>query len=296
VGRAAVSRDNLRGVMAMLVAVGALSLMDACLKVLSPHYVALQVASIRGLATLPVVLAWVAASGGVAQLFRVRWALHLGRGIMGIAMLSLFTFGVRHLPLSDAYAIFFVAPLLITALAVPLLGERVDARRWVAIGVGFVGVLIVLRPTGATALSAPGLAVLLTALGYALSAITVRILSRTDSTQAMMFWVMLIVGVGAGALALPAWRPIEAGHWLVILGIAATGSLGQWAVTEAFRHGEASFVAPFEYTALAWGMGLDWFLWKTIPASITLVGAAVIIASGVYLLRRERIHAEAEHP
>lgn len=280
----------------MLVAVGALSLMDACLKLLSPHYPALQVASIRGLATLPIVIVWVGLHGGYGQLLRVRFPLHFARGVLGIVMLSTFTYGVRHLPLADAYAIFFVAPLLITAFAVPILGERVDWRRWTAIGIGFAGVLIVLRPTGAGALTLPGLAVLVTALGYALSVITVRVLGRTDTTQSMVFWVIAILSVGAGLLALPAWRPIQPAHWLVIGGIAVTGSLGQWAVTEAFKRGEASFIAPFEYTALAWGVGLDWYLWKTIPAPVTMLGAAVIIASGVYLVRRERVHVEAEHP
>lgn len=280
----------------MLVAVGALSLMDACMKILAPHYPALQVTSIRGLSTLPIVLVWVAMSGGYAQLLRVRFKLHVARAILGIAVLSTFTYGLRHLPLTDAYAIFFVAPLLITALAVPILGERVDRRRWMAIGIGFAGVLIVFRPTGTSALTIPGLAVLVTALGYALSAITVRILGRTDSTQSMVFWLMTIVGLGAGVLALPVWRPIQPEHWLAIGGLAVTGSLGQWAITEAFSRGEASFIAPFEYTALAWGVGLDWYLWRTTPTPVTLVGAAVIIASGVYLIRRERVHVEAEHP
>lgn len=280
----------------MLIAVGSLSLMDACLKYLSPHYPALQVASMRGLSTLPIVLVWVAFSGGFGQLLRVRYPLHIARGLLGIAMLGAFTFAMRYLPLADAYAIFFVAPLLITALAVPILGERVEAGRWVAIGVGFAGVLIVLRPTGASALTIPGLAVLFTAFGYALSAITVRVLSRTDTSQSIVFWVMAIVGVGAGLLALPVWRPIQPGHWAVIGALAVTGSLGQWAITEAFRRGEASFIAPFEYTALAWGVGLDWYLWQTVPGWITLAGAGVIIASGVYLIRRERVHVEAEHP
>lgn len=280
----------------MIIAVGALSLMDAGLKTLAPHYSPLQVTSVRGLSTLPIVLVWVGLSGGYGQLLRVRFGLHVARGILGIGMLTAFTYGVRHLPLADAYSIFFVAPLLITALAVPILGERVDWRRWAAIGIGFAGVLIVLRPTGAGALTIPGLAVLVTAVGYALSAITVRVLGRTDSTQSMVFWLMTMVGIGAGLLALPAWRPIQSAHWLVIGGIAVTGSLGQWAITEAFRRGEASFIAPFEYTALAWGVGLDWYLWRTIPAAVTLVGAAVIIASGVYLIRRERVHVEAEHP
>jgi drug/metabolite transporter (DMT)-like permease len=290
------SRENLRGMWIMLAAVGTLSLMDGCLKVLSTHYPAVQVAAMRGMATLPIVIVWVGATNGFARLLQVRFKLHLLRAVIGITMLTAFTYGVRHLPLADAYAIFFMAPLLITAFAVPLLGEHVDWRRWAAIGVGFLAVLFVLRPTGTGALTIPGLAVLWTAVGYALSAITVRILGRTDSTQSMVFWLMFLLSIGAGLLALPTWRPIQSEHWLTILALAVTGSLGQWTITEAFKRGEASFLAPFEYTALAWGAGLDWILWKTVPAPATLMGAAVIIASGVYLVRRERVHVEAEHP
>lgn len=280
----------------MLVAVGALSLMDGGLKILSPHYAPLQITSIRGMSALPLTVVWVLATGGLGQLLRVRYPLHMLRGAIGIVMLSLFTYAIRSLPLAEAYTIFFVAPLLITALAVPFLHERVEGRRWLAIGVGFLGALIVLRPTGAGVLSVPGLAVLATAALYAVSAITVRVLGRTDSTQSMVFWLMTTVAVGAGLLALPSWRPIQPEHWLVIGGIAITGSLGQWAITEAFKRGEASFIAPFEYTALAWGVSMDWFVWHTVPALVTLVGAAVIITSGVYLVRHEREHVEAEHP
>jgi drug/metabolite transporter (DMT)-like permease len=280
----------------MLVAVGALSLMDACLKLLSPHYSAFQVTSLRGLATLPIVLPWVATTGGFRQLVRGRLGLHALRGAFAIVALTSFTYAVRHLPLADAYTIFFVSPLMITALAVPILGERVAPRRWIAIAIGFAGVLIVLRPTGAGTLTLPGLAVLLTAAAYALSAITVRVLGRTDSTQSMVFWVMACVALGAGALALPTWRPIEAAHWPIIAGLGATGAVGQWAVTEAFKRGEASIVAPFEYTSLAWGVGLDWFLWATTPTALMWVGAAVIIATGTYLIRSEVVHVEAEHP
>jgi drug/metabolite transporter (DMT)-like permease len=289
-------RENLRGIAVMLVAVGAFSLMDAGLKALAPHYPAMQVAALRGLSSLPIVLLWVALSGGYGQLLRVRFGLHLVRGVLAIAMLAAFIYAVRHLPLAETYSVFFVAPLLITALAVPILGERVEWQRWAAIALGLGGVLIVLRPTGAGVLSLAGLAVLAAAAGYALSAITVRVLGRTDSTQSMVFWVMAILGVGAALLALPQWRAIQPAHGWVIAGIAVSGSLGQWAITEAFRRGEASIVAPFEYTALAWGVGLDWWLWRTAPGPITLLGAAVIIASGVYLIRRERVHVEAEHP
>ena len=280
----------------MMVAVATLSVMDACLKVLSPHYPPLESASLRGMATLPIVLLWIASTGvdGFRGLLRIRLPLHLARAALGIAMLGLFTYGVRHLPLADAYALFFVAPLLITVLAVPILGEHVDARRWVAIAVGFGGVLIVLRPTTAGALTLPGLAILGTALGYALSAITVRILGRTDSTQSMVFWLMTFMAIGAGLLALPTWRPVQPQHWWIVCAMGVSGSAGQWAITEAFRRGEASFIAPFEYTALVWGIALDWFFWHTVPAAVMLAGAAVIIASGIYLVRRERVQVEVE--
>jgi drug/metabolite transporter (DMT)-like permease len=218
------------------------------------------------------------------------------RAAIGIMMLAFFAYAIRRLPLTEAYSIFFIAPLLITMLAVLILKETVDWTRWLAIAIGFCGVLIVLRPSGTHTLTIPGLAVIATAVGYAFSAIIVRVLGRTDSTQSMMFWLMILVALGAGALAIPHWRPIRSEHWPIIAGMALSGSLGQLAITEAFKLGEASFIAPFEYTALAWGVGLDWFVWRTSPAAITLLGAFVIIASGVYLVRRERVHVEAEHP
>jgi drug/metabolite transporter (DMT)-like permease len=288
--------DNLKGVAVMVLAVGSFSFMDACLKLLSPHYPPLEIASLRGLSTLPIVIAWIVVSGQHRTLLRVRFSLHVARGVIGIGTLAAFTYAVRELPLANAYTLFFVAPLLITAFAVPILNERVDGRRWTAIGVGFVGVLIVLRPTAAGTLTLPGLAVLAAALGYALSAITVRVLGRTDSTQSVVFWLMTFIAVGAGALALPTWRPVQREDWATVCGMGVSGSIGQWALTEAFRRGEASFIAPFEYTALVWGLALDWFIWHTAPTLVTLVGASVIIASGIYLVRRERVHATAEHP
>jgi drug/metabolite transporter (DMT)-like permease len=141
-----------------------------------------------------------------------------------------------------------------------------------------------------------GLAVLLAALGYSVSAITVRVLARTDSTQAMVVWLMLLMAVGAGLLAIPQWTPLRAADGWLIVGIGVAGALGQYAITEAFRLGEASLLAPLEYTALLWGLAWDLTLWGVLPDGITWLGAAIIIASGLYLLRRERVHVEAEHP
>jgi drug/metabolite transporter (DMT)-like permease len=295
---------NLRSIVFMLVAVGFFALMDAVLKTLSARYPVLQIAALRGITALPLVLLYIAWRGAWHTVFKVRWPLHLLRGVLGIVMLSLFTVGVRELPLSAAYTLFFIAPLLITALSVPVLKERVPAAHWWAIGVGFIGVLIALRPSGddlqAGFVTVGGLATLGAALCYAVAAVTGRLASRTDSSESMVFWMMVLMAIGAGALALPGWVAIQRGDAPLLLALAITGFCGQLAITEAFRHGQASAVAPFEYSALAWGLGLDWLIWHTLPASHTWFGAAIIIGSGLYLVRREKriteVHASAEHP
>jgi drug/metabolite transporter (DMT)-like permease len=287
---------KLRSIYAMLLAVAMFSLMDTAMKLLAAHYPAMQVAALRGLSSLPLVLAWVGWRGAFGSMFKVRWPLHVLRGVLGIAMLFLFAFGLKKLSLAEAYSIFFIAPALITALSVVFLKERVDAARWIAIVVGLVGVVVVLRPTGAGMLTIGGLAVLAAAACYAVSAIAARILGRSDSSEHMVLWLMLMMSAGGSALAAPDWLPVRPSDLLLLCALAVTGFIGQLAITEAFNKGEASSIAPLEYTALAWGVALDWLLWHTLPDSYTLIGAAIIIGSGVYLVRHEHAHANAEHP
>jgi drug/metabolite transporter (DMT)-like permease len=287
---------NRRGIAAMLLACGVFSLMDAGLKLLSPHYPAVEVTALRSLASLPLIVAYVAWRGAFPTILRVRWPLHLLRGALGVATLSLFTVALRALPLSEAYSLFFVAPLLITALSAVFLKERVERARWLAIAFGFLGVLVVLRPTGEGMTALAGLAVLAAAAGYAVTVVLVRILGRTDSGESLVLWQMTTMALGAGAIAAPHWVAVRLEHGTILAGIALSGFVGQITITEAFRKSEASAVAPFEYTALAWGIGLDWLLWRTLPDRFTLAGAALIVASGLYLVRHEKIHVEAEHP
>jgi drug/metabolite transporter (DMT)-like permease len=131
---------------------------------------------------------------------------------------------------------------------------------------------------------------------YALGVVLVRILGRTDPTPAMVFWMLAIMGSIAALFAAPDWRPIAAAHWPLIAAVGVLGMLGQVAITEAFRQGEASVVAPFEYTALIYSVAMDAMIWGVLPDTWTWAGAGVIVASGLYLLRRERVHAQAEHP
>ena len=286
--RAMPTSSNLRSIVAMLLAVGFFSLMDAVMKTLGASFAPMQVAAMRGLSALPLVCLYVLWRREAHLLLRVRWPLHLLRGVIGVLMLSLFAFAIRELPLAEAYTVFFVAPLLITVLSIPILKERVRPTHWIAIAVGMLGVIVAMRPNQETFFSIGALAVLAAASCYAVSAITGRVLSRTDSSVSLVFWTTTMMGVGAGVLALPHWVAIAPEHWALILALATTGFLGQLAITEAFRHGQASVVAPFEYTALAWGVGLDWALWRTVPDHYTLLGGAIIIASGLYLIRQEQ--------
>lgn len=286
-----------RAALAMLAAVASFAFMDAGLKHLAASYPPMQVAALRGAASLPFILAWVAATGAFATLWRVRWGLQAFRGLTSVMMIACFAYGLARMPMSTAYTIFFVAPLLITALSVPLLGEKVGPRRWTAIVVGMIGVMVVMRPTGEGALSLAALAVVLAATGYAVSAITVRVLSRTDSTASMIVWLLFFLALGAGLLAWPDWVPIRRADAWVIVGLGLAGAIGQYALTEAFRTGEASLLAPLEYTGLVWSLLLDLMIWGVLPDSVTWIGAGIIVASGLYLLRRDRIvHAADPDP
>ncbi len=290
-----------RAVVWMLAAVACFSLMDAGMKQLAGAYSTLQVTFLRGAASLPFVLVWVLATAGPRSLVPVRWGLHLLRGGLGMAMIGCFVYALRTLPLSTAYTIYFVAPLLIAALSVPLLGEHVGPRRWVAIGIGLVGVLVVLRPGVGGFISVPGLMVLLAATAYALAAITVSMLTRTDTPQSMVVWFLALLALGAGLLAVPDWRPLQWGHAGLIAGMGLAGAAGQVALTRAFQLGEASLIAPLEYTGLVWVIGWDLLFWGALPDRFTWLGAAIIMASGLYLLHRERVRKVAaptplDHP
>jgi drug/metabolite transporter (DMT)-like permease len=271
----------------MLGAVAAFAFMDAGIKLLTAHYPAAEVAALRGLSALPIVFLWTMAAGGLRQLVEVRWPLHLVRGVLSVVMMITFSFALKELSLAKTYALFFIAPLIIAILSIFMLGERVRGPQWLAIACGFGGVLIVLNPGTTGYTWAGALAVFGTAVSYSLSSILVRILGRTDSTLSMMFWMTGMLALGATAIALPGWVPLRPEHFLIVLGVAVTGAIGQWGITYAFKHAPAATVAPLEYSGLAWVIGIDWFVWAVTPEMRTLAGAAVIIACGLALLHHE---------
>jgi len=271
----------------MLAAVGAFACMDVFLKLLVQHYPTMQVSAMRGAASIPFLLAPLLFTGRMRDLKPARWRMHLLRGLLNVGMLAGFVFAIRTLSLADAYAIFLSAPLIVTALSVPFLGEHVGWRRWVAICTGLTGVLVMLRPSGTNLVTLGALAALFAAASYAVNAIVVRVLTRTETTSSVVFWSIAVMTLCTGSIAAPGWVALQPEHWWWVVGVGAVGALGAHLLTEAFRSAPASVVAPFEYTALLWGFMFDWLIWSTLPSARVYVGGGIVIASGLYLIWRE---------
>ena len=271
----------------MLVAVGAFACMDSLLKFLTGHYPTMQVSAMRGFASLPFVLLPLLFKRSWAELKPVRWKLHLMRGLLSVFLLATFVYAIRALSLADAYSIFLCAPLLVTAMSVPILGEKVGWHRWLAISVGMCGVLVMLRPSTSSLVTVGALAAFVSAIAYAISVVSVRVLSKTDSNTSVVFWSMLIMTVVSTLLGLSEWQAIRAEHYGVIVATGALGALAVHLLTVAYRSAPASMIAPFEYSALLWGVAIDWLAWDTLPGTRVYIGGSIVVMSGLYVIWRE---------
>ena len=275
----------------MLAAVAVFSVMDASLKRLTLVYPPFEVACLRGLASIPVMLLGVGWLGNWRRLLPVRWSVHALRAVLAVGMLTLFVYSLRTLLLTEAYAIFLCAPLMVTALSAVLLREPVGWHRWLAILVGLGGVMIMLNPSLSHFASVGAMAALGAALCYACGAIMIRTLAREESTLSIAFSFMAAVAVSNGVLALPHWVPLQAAHWGWVAVIGISGAVGQMLLIQAFRSASPVIIAPFKYTALLWGLALDWLLWHTLPDERTLIGGVVVTVSGLYVIYREHLRA-----
>lgn len=282
-------RERLRGIASMVAAAFVFSIMDATLKRLSSNYGPLQVSCMRCLSSV----AWLLIAIGYRRSWTILRAsqpmLHLGRGVLGIAMLASFVYAVNQMTLAQTYSLFLAAPLLMTALSVPMQGERVAPRRWAAIVMGLSGVLVILNPwsKGLVPLKA-ALAAGAATVCYSLSALTVRSLGRGNSIMSTVFWNLILVGVGSGALALRNWHAIPGADWPWLAATGLAGALAQFLITDAFRRAPPSVVAPFEYTAILWAFAIDWIFWSATPSSGLLLGAGIVIMTGIYVIWDER--------
>jgi drug/metabolite transporter (DMT)-like permease len=280
--------QRVRGVIMMVAAVGVFAVMDAIMKQISARYPAIQIACLRGASSLPFVALTYWLNGQLRLLRPVRFGLHLARAGIAVLMMWGFLWALARASMADTYAVFMSAPLLVVLAAALLLGEKVHGYVWLAIAAGLAGVFVMLNPTVEGIVSIAGLATFGAALGYALVVVLVRVLARTETTASMVFWYLLMMSLGAAALAAPGWVPIVAADWPWIAAIGLTGWAGQYLITEAFRLAPASTVAPYEYTALVWAVGLDWAIWQVLPGTRMLAGSAIVVGAGLWLLYRQR--------
>jgi len=236
---------------------------------------------------LPPLLAWMALTRNFGAWRTERPMLHLTRGLLGLATMSLAFMALAYLPLAEAATIGFVAPLFSVMLSALILGEAVGRYRWSAVGIGFLGVLIVTRPAG-THLPPAGLALALaSAMGVAGVTITIRQMGRTEDATTTVLWFTGFAMLATGLL-LPFFQEAhDARQWLILAAIGLAGGIGQLFLTSSLRFAPVPVVVPFDYVQLLWAVLLGWLIWATHPAASTWAGAAVIVASGLFTAWRE---------
>ena len=287
--REAGSEDPLRGIALHSGATVLFAVADTTAKFLSTSLPVIEIQWIRYV--LFFVLAAILASRAPRRrLLPNNPKLQILRGLAVTGSSILFVFGVREMSMAEATTISFLSPLLITILSIPLLGEVVGIRRWAAVLVGMAGVLIVVRP-GSSGFQPAAFWGMASSLCWATALIITRKIATTDQAT-----TTLLCSAGIGALVLTflaplAWTWPTASQWGLVLMLGVLSSLGQWMVIEAHRQAPASLLAPFSYTQLIWAIALGFLVFGALPDHWTLIGAAVIVTSGLYTAHRQRIRA-----
>jgi drug/metabolite transporter (DMT)-like permease len=304
----ATRRQTLTGILCAIGASVAFSVNDMAIKALSGDYALHQVILFRSLIGITFLVTCVLPfQGGLAALATRRLGSHLMRASCVVASNLFYFLGLAALPLATTSAIFFVAPLLITALSVPFLGERVGPRRWAAVGMGLAGVLIMLRPEGGV-MAVAAVLPLASALAYAFMHIMTRRLKATESAVAMTFYVQSLFIVVSAAMGLTfgdgrfadqsdpslaflfrAWVWPPAGDWLVFLATGFGSAIGGLLIAQAYRLGEAGLIAPFEYVAMPLAIFWGLVIFGEWPLPLAWLGIALICGAGLYIGWRETI-------
>ena len=276
------------GALVRLGAVIVLTLMFALVKMLDARGVhVVESLFYRQAFALPLVVGWIVATRGLASVRTQRIGAHARRTAMGLTGMILNFGGMILLPMAEASSLFNTTPIFATILAVLFLGERPGPWRWGAVGIGFIGVLIVLRP-GAAGFDATGAAVALA--GAAMTAaisIQIRDLGRTEAATTTVFWFSLLSLAPLGAAMLVFGRMHDAETWGLLVLLGLVGGLGQILLTAALRLAPVSVVLPIDYTGILFAALFGWWFFATQPGPGVWIGAPIIIASGLLIAWRE---------
>lgn len=285
----ALRRSRRRAVLLVLGAAGVFSVAAAFVKGLEGAIPLAQVVFCRNIFAVPALLPLLLAHGGPRALRTERPGLHAVRLLAGLLGMFGAFYGYAHLPLATVTALGFTMPLFLTVLSVPLLGERVGPRRGAAVLVGFAGVLLMTAPFGCGRADLPAMGmVLLGALGWAVAMVTIRRMGAAgESNVAIVLWFALGSSVVSGLACLPVWVWPSARQWALLAGIGVVSALAQIMMTEGYRRGEPTLLAPFEYSAILWTTLMGVLVWAELPDGWDFAGIAVLVASGLYIWRRE---------
>ena len=225
--------------------------------------------------------------GGIAMLRTRRPWLQVARSVIFLVQLALVLLGFKFLPMDEVVSIGAAAPLLVTAASVPLLGEKVGVRRWTAVSVGFVGVLLILRP-GLAVVQPASLWVLLATGLFTIVQVMTRVLARTDSSETTLAYTAL-TGVAIMSLVGPfQWTPPDTNAWIILMIIAALGGLGTVLCIVALGSAPPVALQPLYYTIIVWSTLVGYCAFGEIPDTYTIIGACLIVSSGLYTVFREQ--------
>lgn len=275
-----------RGIPAIIGAVFLFSFADALAKWLGQAgYDSVQIVFFRYLfGLIPVAVAIF--MSGAAGLKTKRPLAHLLRGLLMFAALTLFFRGLKTLPLAEGIAVAFSAPLFVTALSWPVLGERVGPYRWAAVVVGFGGALLVLRP-GTEAFQPEALFIVASALFFACAVLLTRRISRTETNVAMYTYATIVAGLATLPLLPFVWVTPQTSDLWPFLAIGFIGGAASYLMIVAYRNAPAALNASFDYTALIWAALLGWIFWDETPDVVVWLGASIIVAAGLAITYRE---------
>lgn len=279
----------LRGILLMVSAIGFFVLMDTIAKYLSQWYPVPGIVWARYAINLGILLAWFAARGELGRLRTARPGIQLARGFLLAAATSLYFTSLKVLPLADAAAIGFVMPLFVAVLAVPMLAERLDLSRGIAILVGLVGALLIVRP-GSDVFTLYALLPVAMAICNALYQILTRKVAGQEHPLTSLVWGAIVGAVLLSAVAPYYWvTPTQAWHWVLLGIIGLLASIGHYLLIKAYDYANATLLAPFNYTVMLWAVLLGYLVFGHLPDGWSVMGMAVIVASGLYVAARQRL-------
>lgn len=274
-----------RGIAWMLLSILIATVMDTTSKYLSQFYPVLQIVWARYF--FQALLVFVLLGPRLPRLLKTRrLGMQLFRSALLLAASIFFLFGLRSVPLADASAIIFLAPLIVTALSVPLLKERVGPRRWIAVLAGLVGALVIVRP-GMGVMQTAALFPVATAVLYSFYMIATRHLSHTDSAVTTLIYTASVGTVVMSLIAPFVWLAPDTKGWLLMVLLGFMGAACHFALIKAFEAASAPAVTPFEYSRLIWATLLGFVVFGDLPDGWTILGAALIVSSGLYVYHRE---------